>query len=52
MIKGRQYSHERWITLYNEGDPAYSYYIFKPNDCSKPFIVKKEMIGSGNSEPQ
>lgn len=36
LIKGRQYSHDRWISLINEGEPAYSYYIFKPIDCSKP----------------
>lgn len=38
LIKGRQYSHDRWIALINEGDPAYSYYIFKPIDCSKPLV--------------
>lgn len=38
IIKGRQYCHDRWISLINEGEPAYSYYIFKPIDCSKPLM--------------
>ena len=37
-IVGAQYSKDGWMSFVKLGTPAYTYYIFKPVDCSKPFL--------------
>ena len=38
QIVGLQYSKDRWISLVDTGNPPFTYYIFKPIDCSRPFL--------------
>ena len=39
QIVGAQHSKDRWVSVVQAGTPVYTYYLFKPIDCSKPFFL-------------
>lgn len=53
IVKAKQYSHDMWISVVGSGGSSnLTYYIFKPLECSRPFMFAKNELSLSKNHLQ